>query len=152
MAHESLEQQPPFAEIVIPEAGLGWMNEAERYQDIIKKLQEAEVYHPSSLYCGIDGEVVARSGTFGDRRKTWAVDEAGFRRGAEDRDRYGDNVGIEHNPLSYAFTSGMNPALVVYDKEAFKHPADDDSYSDNIWELKDGYRMDEAVRCVIYFS
>ena len=154
MTHETGERVMPFPTLVISETDLSLMDQTESYGHVIDRLKQANLYDPDLLYSGIDdaGDLIAAK-TFGDRTKTWAVDETHFRDSAADADHYGaSQSGAYHSPLRYALTGGYMPALAVYNKAAFVNMADIDyeKYTEYEWQLRPGQTMDQATRAVIY--
>lgn len=155
MSHETetREQAMPFPTLDIPEEELGWMNETQRYEYVIKQLRDRGLYIEDALYCGIDAAKLLADRSFGDRTETWAVDEEGFRKSAEELDRYGDGMlAAKHNPLVYALSEGYKPAVAVYRLEAFTNLGGEPDRNEHEWRLMPEETMDGATVAVVYLA
>lgn len=140
--------QTPYPEFELSEEELGQLNHADATERIVETFKSGNSYKANSLYSGVDGEILIKQKSFGDRRETWAMTEEEFRDGIQKRGGF-DATAMD--PIRYAQTASDHPAIAMFDKELFDK-LDGAENGDFEWRLKDGATMDQAALGVIYLT
>jgi hypothetical protein len=148
--HEHTKAKLPFTELEFPLSRAALMTESEVAIKLINRLKRRGLHGPNLFYSGVDATLLRQSGTFGDRKTTYAVPEADYLEIVADQDKYGFSDGMYQNPYRYAVeTLGKDAAVVVFNGDLFEPAEDGAQYN---WQLLEDHTMDEAAVAVIYLQ
>jgi hypothetical protein len=124
---------------------------------VIDKLKAEGLYRDNLLFAGFRGVYLYKNGSFGKRKRTFAVTEKAFYRSVSEKWRYRQYV---NSPFLHMDVAGKSmPALGVFDASTLIGGSEFDEYQEKLpehekiaWWTADGSSIDTAAIAIFFFK